>query len=1146
MNYILIKKARMFLLFLALLLALTVSALPPSNTKVKINVRMQPATVVISQIQKQSGLNIVYRSDLAKEWPVITMKETGTAEEILQEVAEQLGCTLIIKGNIATLTSQQLSGRTRNVKGFVRDEHGEPLAGAPICIGESRVCTVTDAEGFYSFKIPTERITLKFSYVGMDTKYTTIPAGITSVNYDIKLNSGIILNEVVATGYQNIEKGRSTGSFGIIKQDDLKKGIVSGDVVDKLEGAVPGLEVDANGNMLMRGQATIYAETKPLIVVDGFPMEYGTYNINPNNIEQISVLKDAASASIWGVRAANGVIVITTKKGTKNQKPCVSYNGSLKIGSKFDLESMGLLNSAQQIDYEREYYNNRGTYQNILNGDINYYSEAAEIGYRNLKGELSADQMEQAFKNLSAYNNTKDTEREFYRNSLFQQHNITVSAGSQTSTNYLSLNFENTLGDVKGNSYNKVNAQLNSTFDFGKNVQLSTGVRANYGNRKLYSFDPTSLKPYVHFRDAQGNYVNEYNSTAQFLKDDLVAKGFTDWSYNRLKDRDEVDNNTNSYNITLNAALKVKLPYHFDFTTSGMYIVDYSRNEIFNSQRSYYTRNIYNEFTNYNAATGELTHYLPEGGIKDLNNANSTSYTWRNVLNYSFSNQDWTVSAMAGFEMFCIHTKTESDTYYGYDPQGMTWANNMNWEQLISTGVPGYSPAIGMMTLNYNPTQTDLEDRYFSTFGTASGTYLDRYTVFGSIRMDKTNLYGRSSNYRDQPTWSAGTLWEISKEKFFKINNVDRLTLKMSYGLSGNIDKTTSPYLIAANARDLFTGEPTLIVQNPENPELGWEKVYTWNTGVDLNMFNNRLNLSLEYYNRTTHDALGLSATDPTLGWTSVKKNVSSLVNRGIDMSLNVIPIKAKDFTWSSTLNFSYNYNKVTKVNSGIVTMTSIMQNDPIKGQPVDYIFAYKTAPLSSDGTLRIMNSKGETGDYSLANNFNVDDYQFVGRRTPPYFGSWLNSFNYKNFTLDVMLTYKFGNKFLMPDIASDYIENRFFKTKDLRWRVAGDEATTVVPRSTYGNQNGTYMTVLDHADWQVKNAGIVRLKNVAIGYNFTSLLKTRFISSLSAKIAVENLFWWASNNEGIDPDRMGTNSNGATYLGDMPRYYTLTVNISF
>lgn len=1129
------------------LLSTSAFAKAPADQKISINMKSVPVEQVFNEIHKQAGLDFFYSSELAKTWPKITCQmNKRTVEEVIDKITGLIGCSYMIRNNIVTITKQKISGRERTVKGYVKDETGESIIGVPICIGETRVCTVTDENGFYMFRIPTEKVTLKYSYVGMETVYELIPHGNRDVNLNITLRPDVrTLKEIVVTGYQDIEKGRATGSFDIVKPAQLKT-VVSGDVVDNLEGVVPGLSVDGSGNMMIRGQATIYAETKPLIVVDGFPMEYGTYNINPNDIEQISVLKDAASASIWGVRAANGVIVITTKHGNAGQKTQISYNGNIKIGSKTDISSMGLLNTQQQIEYEREYYANMPTIASIAQGNIDYFTEAAMIEYQYQSGKLTKSQREQAYQQLGSYDNSRDIEKYFYQHSFYQQHNISISAGSKTTTNYLSVNFENRLGDVKGNSENRVNAQLNSTFDLGKYVKLTSSVRANYAKKDQFNFNPASVKPYVRFYDNDGNYVNEYHDHSQLLKDQLTGLGFIDWSYNRIKDRDEVSDNTDSYNIAANLQLQINLPLGFKFNTSGMYIVDHSRQEIFNSRLSYSVRNEYNEFTSYDANTGTLTNHLPDGGTKSLYNSNSSSYTWRNVLNYGFNTDRWNISALAGMEMFAIHTKAEHDTYYGYDPLGMTYNTAMNLYDLVSQGIIGYSPAAGYLRLYYSPGQSDNEDRYLSTFLTASASYLDRYTVFGSIRKDKTNLYGRSGKYRDQPTWSIGGRWDMAKEAFFKMKNVNRLAWKMSYGLSGNVDKTTSPYLIAANMRSLFTGQQTLVIQNPENLELGWEKVYTWNIGMDLNMFNDRLNVSAEYYNRKTMDALGMSVMDPTVGWSSMKKNVSSLVNRGIDASLNIIPFKTNDFTWSTTLNWSYNYNKVTKVNTGHATMSSIAQGDPLEGKPVDYVYAYRTAPLDSKGNLQIIDHEGNASLFTAANTFNLEDYVFVGRRSPKFYGAWINTLSYKHLTLDLMFTYRFGGKMYMPGITGEYLTNRLYKTFNDRWRQEGDEAITFVPKANYGQQNGIYQVVVNHADWMVENSDLIRLKSISLNYDFTYLLKKKILHTLNAKLSVENPYFWAANRDGLDPDRITSGIWGNVYSGDSPTYYTFTLNIGF
>lgn len=715
----------------------------------------------IRQLERQTDVGFFYDTQEVKQVKGITVSLSNTTlKGVLNKILANTEFSYKIVDNSVVIAKQKkvVTSRqtTQNINVNVKDAtNSEPLIGATVFIHGTSIGAVTDASGNATLKNVITNQTIDITFIGKKTEQIKVIRGRT--NYSVEMQDVVSeLNEVVvSTGYQTIEQGRATGAFAIVKQKELQN-VVSGDFVDKLDGLVPGLTLDKNGDMLMRGQATIYAETKPLVVVDGFPMEYGTYNINPNDIEQISVLKDAASASIWGVRAANGVIVITTKKGTKSQKPVVTYNGSLKVGSRFDVSSLGYLNSAQQIDFEREYYDNMDVISSIGQGATDYYTEAADIEYKFRNGQLTEGQRDAAYSALAAYNNTKDIEKAFYRSSLYQTHNVTVTAGSRNVANYISVDYENKLGDLKGNDENKVNAQLNSNFDFGKYVKLSTGVRLNYSHKNQYTGTPTSILPYVHLTDNSGNYVNEYHGVSQLVKDDLLTKGYRDWSYNRLQDRSEVSDKTNSYNIAANLQLDIQLPYGFKFTTSGMYIIDHSRQEVFNSQNSYYTRNLYNQFTAYDETTATLTPYLPEGGIKDLYNSNSTSYTWRNVLSYAFENDKWRATAMAGIEIFDIHTKTDHDTYYGYDPQGMTYDTAMNMKELVSTGIIGYSPSADYQQLYYNPYQTDNEDRYFATFATASGTYLDRYTVFGSIRMDKTNLYGRSSEYRDQPTWSLG------------------------------------------------------------------------------------------------------------------------------------------------------------------------------------------------------------------------------------------------------------------------------------------------------------------------------------------------------------------------------------------------------
>ena len=1135
-----IKKTFLSIMLAVLSFSLSAAA-PDIDTKVTVDFRSAPVETVLASIRQQAGLSFVYSADLAKDWPKVTIQaQKRPADEVIRNLVNLIECQYTVKGNTVNITPQQLSGRTRTISGYVLDANKEPLLGVPVCIGATRVCTITDNQGFFSFKVPVESTTLKFSYLGMDDTYLTLAPGDADLEQDVVMHSDMVLDEVVVTGYQTIEKGRSTGSYAVVTDEKMNK-IVTNNVVDRLEGVVPGLAIDGEGNMIVRGQATLYAETSPLIVVDGFPMEYDAFNVNPNDIEQISVLKDAAAASIWGVRAANGVIVITTKKGAKNAKTHVSYSGDVKIGSKFDVSSLGYLNSAQRIDWEREHFANSNEIQQMLEGSSLAFTEAALIEYNYQAGNTSESEREAQFTNLGAYTNWNDLRKYFYQNSLFQTHNIVITSGSDITTNYISLNFENSRGDLIGNNSNRAGVLWNTSTELNKFIKLTTGLRAHYSKALAYTGNPTTMAPYTKLFNADGTYANEFNGVSQFFKDDLMQKGYGDWNYNRLQDRGETTNETNAYNVSVNAALDFDLPWGFQFTTSGMYTVDHSANEIINGRNSYTVRDQFNRFTAYDDATGTMTSYLPEGAIKTINNYESVSYTWRNVLNYKYSNDKWYVAALAGTEMFAIRTKGLNDTYYGYDVQGLTHNSRMDFQTLASDGVYGFSPIGGKQTIMYNPWQSDVENRYFSMFFTASGTYDNRYTLFTSMRYDKTNLFGRSKKYRNQPTWSIGGKWTISNEQFFPVDAIDELSLKASYGLSGNVDKTTSPYVVTWNMLDMMTGDKVLNIQNPENPELGWEKVYIQNAGFELSMFDHRLFLEAEYYYKHTKDALGNAAMDPTTGWATAKINYAELKNHGLDVALSGYPVKGRNFNWLSSFTLSYNHNVVTKVFSGTGTYTSLMKHNPQEGWPVDYVYGYKMAKLSPEGQMQIYNAKGEVLGYEQMSSMAIEDILLLGRRSPKFYGAFSNAFTWKNLTLDFAFTYKLGHMLQMPSV-SGYSGNNVFKSFDNRWRQPGDEEKTWIPRAPYNNISGTYLAVINNNDKIYERGDLIRLKYIGLGYDMTSLVRTSWLNGLALKFSVENPWFWASNSYRLDTDRL----IGGTYFGNQPTYYTVSLNVKF
>ncbi len=521
-------------------------------------------------------------------------------------------------------------------------------------------------------------------------------------------------------------------------------------------------------------------------------------------------------------------------------------------------------------------------------------------------------------------------------------------------------------------------------------------------------------------------------------------------------------------------------------------------------------------------------------------------------MSYSKSLGRFDIGAQAGTEMFSHNTKINYDRYYGYDPQSLVFYSGMDLKALTIDGVNTFHPALGRQKLSYNPSNSEVDNRYFSTFATADVSLDGKYTVFGSIRKDKTNLYGQSSKYRDQPTWSVGGRWQLSEEAFFNVNHIDALSLKGSYGLSGNINKSTSPYLIANPSIDYYTGLRVLGISNPENPLLGWEKVYSTNAGFDLSMFRNRLNVSFEYYNKLTKDALGQSITDPTLGFGSIFTNSASIKNYGFDMTIGGDIVRTRSVIYNTSLNLSLNRNKVVAVNAGAPTTVGIMGNMPIVGQPIDYMWAFEYAGLDRFGDAQFKNADGEILNQNAYNNIGIDDIKMVGTASPQLYGGWSHNVGWNGFTLDVLLTYQFGSKFRAPSNTSTSgftSEQKISEYYNNTWRKLGDESVAgMAPKVQFKDMNNKSHTIYLYGDERIERGDYIRLKSVGLTYDFKRLIKSNVLKGLNARFSVENVGRWVANSGGWDPESVTyrpTAGSPISYTGNLPTFYTFTLNLT-
>lgn len=694
-----------------------------------------------------------------------------------------------------------------------------------------------------------------------------------------------LLDEVVVTGIQTIEKGRATGAYNIVNQEDMKN-IYSTSLSEKLEGAVPGLYLDKDNNMTIRGLSTLNANTKPLIVVDGFPLESSELNLNPNDIAQVTVLKDAASASIWGIRAANGVIVITTKRGDKG-RVSVNYSGTLTSSGAVDWDDLHILSSDQYVKARFESILDQG----ISGAAYNGLNELEKIYSQYNQGNITLDNAWSQVNELGRFNNAKQITDNFYRHAFTQQHNVSLSTGGERSSTYLSFSYDQSKTHEVGNEYNKFNLLVNNDFKLHRTFTVAVGLRGTYRNSKNNSIDMTGYEPWQRILNDDGSYYNEYNGVSEEWASDCLALGMRDWHKNTLEMMRMNDNRTKDYNLSTTLKLNWTPIEGLEISSQGSYEFGHIQGTQFYSEEHYTTRDLTNRFTEVEVVDGHpvaiLENHLPtSGGIKNLNDTHLYSYSIRNMISYTDSFKDFNYKVMAGNEIYSLEGNNYSNWLWGFDPDLLT-SQSINLATLQS-GVYGYNGRTQNLDESYSPTYTETLERYVSYFGTANIGYKNRYDVFASVRLDQTNLLTNASKFRNNPSWSVGGKWDIHKEQFFKADFVNALSLRVSYGLTGNIDKSTGPDIVAEALSDYSIPSLNyLMVTNPANPQLGWEKTYSWNAGADYMLFNNRISGSVDFYHKLSKGLLADVDIDPTTGWSKIFKNSATVRNVGLDLALN-------------------------------------------------------------------------------------------------------------------------------------------------------------------------------------------------------------------------------------------------------------------
>lgn len=1106
-----------------------------SDTGVSISISKKSISVkeALDLLKEQSGAFLMYREEAVKGLTIDLDLNRVSLTEALDKLCEEADLTYeVSNGHILILSkaerNHEVAEKKITVKGVVLDEANTPLAGATIRVPNGQPAVVADLNGNFSITVPETVKELEVAFIGMKTQLIDVKQGRT-VRVVLREDEHQ-LSEVIVTGYQTISKERATGSFGVINTEDLESKLQP-DLKSVLEGQATGVVLDKDGNIEIRGVSTFNAEKTPLIVLDGYPVEMTLDDLNPDNIANITILKDGVAASIYGSRAANGVIVVTTKSGEKG-KPRFSYKGVFSIVSKPDLDDLHKASTSDYIDAEIDLFN-----QNPSSPDPLTKYPMSRVTYLLMKARDGVITQEQAMKEidqLRQVNALDQIEKYMMRNKLSQQHNLSLSGGSDTYKYNVALNLLDTRGSFLNTGENRLLLDLKNEWKPCSFLTAGLSASINYNKSKsptlsesyFWNWSGQHISPYTQYVDEHGNSTDIWGAVSDYKVDKYnTVDGMKAWNYNPIDDLYEDYSRTTNFNTILNAFLRFNILAGLNLEVGGNWQRGYTQYKQIRSEKSFAVRTTYNDAT---SVSNPAVHYFPDGALINED---------RNV------NQNWTLRTQLNFNREFDNGKHRVGALIGNEVRRMTFDNNTLASRAGYNGIAGSFIPVNIKDFNAGEYDSDMlmqgtraiyslnqgsysysDNRFVSWYGNGSYEYNNRYILSGSIRLDLTNFFGTDPKYRYKPLWSVGGTWKVSNEDFFDVSWIDRLHVRASYGINGNISLSQGPFLILSpGGYSDVTGGVSYGVAAPPNDQLRWEKTETVNLGLDFSFLENRLNLSLDYYNKRSTDLLASDAIDPTFGYTSLTRNVGAITNNGVELSIDATPVKKKDFIWNVVYNMSYNKNKVESYNVSRQYASSYATAAPIMvaGYPADGFWGYRFAGLNELGEAQVYNADNEVIKIGSAT---TDDVVYLGTARPKVDMSLTNRFKYQDWELSFMFIAKLGHKYRKDAFTGSNIQNRHVGE---RWRKPGDEKYTIYPVLKSWNMD---MFRFPYIDKLVGDASYMKLRDVTLTYNVPSRW-TSVIGMSDAKIYFQarNLFLITASGCDIDPETAEYNATGGT-----------------
>lgn len=1116
--------------FFMLAASMAVSGRPAAQT-VSISVKDAPLEQVFSAIEKQTGYLVFGNARLlADTKPVTVTVSRMSLMSFLELLLRDQPVLSRIEDKTIVLSRKQISSGIPSytyrldqppLRVKVLDSTGAPLPGAsvlhlkkanPASGGGKRVSRATNTQGMVTVDVE-EGDALIVTFVGMAPRTITITKDILQQeSLSVTLTHAVTrLNDVevtISTGYQKIKSEQITGSISTIYSKEYDSRINTTDFLTGLQNRIPGLlinnDVKFEGNNLfqIRGISTINGKKQPLVVVDGFPTELTLDMIDPYEIESVTVLRDAAAATVYGARSSNGVIVVERKKA-KAGKLNVNFRSTAGFTPKenysryrWNEDASNTVINADKIVYEN--VSNLGwmLMTDPLYSDQYYnYGPAAQImaHWRSSTNPISLQERDRQLAELGAYNNTKDYSRLFLRTASTQTYNLNMSGGSREVLYYLTANYIRSNASAIKNDNDRFQISGRTMMNFSKRFSLDLNTDFQKSNvHEGVVPDIHSIFPFERLQDENGNpqpvlfnsYANAYYAAY------MESKGLKDDRYYPLRDINEINNNTVAFNNRITANFLYKIGYGFNMTFGGVYETNRRENTYFATANSSKVRQYVNRYTTFDAVNNRYTSRIPNGGMKQITSGASESYTLRAQLNYDkVIAQDHALNLILGSEIRDIVTKSNAESYYGYDDQ--TLIHQPVDYRALQDFVPTIARSNPELSYNNSFGLKFDQDRFVSLYSNLVYSYKRRYSLSGSIRVDQSNLFGTDPKYRYKPLWSAGAAWNIQNEDFMKdLHWVKVLKLRTAYGFNGNVAKNSLPQVIATagltNSINSSYSLPMLSLSSFANSGLKWEQTSNMNIGLDYEIFG-KVTGSVDYYIKKSTDILDNNRIDPTKGGTSAVINRASIRNSGVEISLHADWKTTQKFNWNTGFVFSFNGSKVLEVfNSKITSSTSASNNyvsgtnaNYLKGYAVGAIFAYHYAGVDTLGNPLIYDKNGKSKRFFSGVDNGREDVDYVGSAIPTHSIGMSNRVDVGRFYFYCMINYFGGPNVRVPVPYAKSV--RPLEGSENYWVKRGDETKAgILPAIA-----NVYYSYLSFTDRYIVKGAYLTLGDVTASYSF-------------------------------------------------------------